>query len=107
MVEETLPLWFRAFEPIAVLIAIIAIVFMINTWKKFEGGLKKGYGTIILGTGVIALSMVWKFIVEAGLVVEGLMSEVILELFIIIGIIIIAFGSKKISSIINKINKKL
>ena len=103
MVEETLPLWFRMFEPVAVLIAVVAVGYMISTWKRFQGELRKGYGTIIVGTGVVALSMIWKFIVEAGWVMEGLMSEVILELFIIGGLVIISFGSWKISKVIGEI----
>ena len=102
MVEE-LPMWFRMFEPIAVVITIIAVIHMISTYKRFKGDLKKGYGALILGTILVGLSMVWKAIVEGELVVEGLMSEVILELFIILGIIVIAIGSRIISKTISKV----
>ena len=101
--EEALPMWFRLFEPVAIIIAAVAVGIMISTYKRFEGGLKKGYGTIITGTVLVALSMVWKFIVESGVIEDGLMAEVVLELFIIVGIIVIAFGSKTISKTISNV----
>ena len=104
MVEGSISLWFRFFEPVAVAIAFIAVIQMIRTYRMLGGGLRRGYGILILGTTLVGLSMVWKAIVEAGWIVEGLASEVILELFIIGGLVVIALSSKIIANTINNGN---
>jgi hypothetical protein len=94
------PGWFRLFEPAALLIAGVAVYFMVQSNNRLAGGLHSGFNQLIAGTTIISLSMAWKAIVEAGMIAEGLASELIMELFIIVGIIVIAVAAKKISETI-------
>lgn len=104
MIEKIL-FWFRLLEPT---LAILAVVIIMAIYRRFEGdGIKKEIVILKLGIVFMILSMAWKFIIETGVIPLSLITEIIFELFLITGIVMILIGSKKFIRQPKVANKKI
>ncbi|MBS3087931.1 hypothetical protein J4226_05035 [Candidatus Pacearchaeota archaeon] len=91
MTEEIL-FWFRLLEPT---LAVLAVIIIMLVYRRFGGDdIKKEMVFLKSGIFFMIVSMGWKFITEIGIIPLSLITEIIFELFLIAGVVMIFIGSK-------------
>ena len=91
MTEEILFL-FRLLEPT---LAVLAVIIIMLVYRRFGGDdIKKEMVFLKSGIFFMIVSMGWKFITEIGIIPLSLITEIIFELFLIAGVVMIFIGSK-------------